>query len=194
MKGRISTLILNRGKNMGVGHGMNRGFSVARGKWVCKLDVDLTYTPGWIEAGIELLSIPNVAVAGFFDYKNYVPDDSRFEKIYPIKRDDTLIGYSVTDFVGSSFMIRRKDWLEFGVINGSWRGFEEYSAAFAEDVEWKLKMQEKGYKLAITPVDYHQNFGFGLGKSTVVVLNDDAQPEVAKISDTPLLFGGVKHV
>jgi hypothetical protein len=98
----------------------------------------------------------------------------------------------VDDFVSSAFMIRRDDWLTHGVIDGKWRGFEEGSAAFAEDVEWKKRMQAAGYLCAITTPDTMVNTGFGLGSSTVVVADDEGQPVVQAISSEPVLFGGLK--
>lgn len=202
----LSTLIVNAGDNLGVGTAMNRGFKVASGKWLCKLDADLEYRSGWIEAGVKLLEErPDVGVVGFFDYHNYSPEDPRFNKIGEIKdQGGQLIGYEVDDFVGSAFMIRRADYLRYGVAGVEWKdgvgyfkstaefgfaGLEEGSDAFAEDVAWKTYMQRLGYKLAITPDDMVSNFGFGLGNSTVVVADETGAPVVAKIAKKPLLFG-----
>lgn len=184
----ISSLVINAGDNMGVGVGMNRGFALARGEWVVKLDADLLYTPGWLDEGVKLLANPQVAVAGFFDYRHYTADDTRFNRIGEIRNEaGELIGYEVDDFVSSSFMLRRADWLRFGVQDGIWRGFEEGSAAFAEDVAWKKKMQAAGFKLAITATDWQTNIGFGLGLSTVVTPDAAGQPQVTPVHG-PLVF------
>jgi glycosyltransferase involved in cell wall biosynthesis len=205
----ISTFVLNAGKNLGVGHGINRGFGMARGKWLVKLDADLEYMPGWLEAGAKILdTFPKVAVVGFFDYQNYNPSDDRFRKTGELRHNDELLGYTVTDFVGSAFMIRAEDYRRFGVSGLEWKydadakqpvitnaegdvqwvGFPEFSDAFAEDVEWKVRMQKMGYELAILPTDLIRNHGFGLGKSTVVVATEEG-PQVTKIHNKPLLFG-----
>lgn len=202
----LTTLILNAGDNLGVGTAMNRGFSIARGRWVVKLDADLEYRPGWLKAGVDLLEKrPDVAVVGFFDFRNYNPKDDRFNKLSELRDSDgKMLGYEVDDFVGSAFMMRRADWLKYGISGINWTpdgahfesgkdvgfvGFEEGSAAFAEDVAWKKYMQSLGFKMAITTDDTISNFGFGLGNSTVVVEGDDGKPVVAKISNRPLLFG-----
>ena len=44
----ISSLILNPGKNQGVGSSINKAFHVAHGKYLLKLDADLLYTDGWL--------------------------------------------------------------------------------------------------------------------------------------------------
>jgi len=204
----LSSFILNAGKNMGVGHGIRRGFEVGRGKWLVKLDADLEYTPGWLDAGVAILeNFPKVGVVGFFDYRNYNPIDERFTKKEELKIAGQVVGATVTDFVGSAFMIRRDDYLKLGVEgvewkfedgklvatamseSPKWRGFDEFSEAFAEDVMWKQRMQALGYELAITVPDMMRNHGFGLGKSTVVEMDENKQPRVHAIHTEPLLFG-----
>lgn len=201
----LSTLVLNAGSNLGVGVGMNRGFALARGKWVAKLDADLEYQPGWLDAAVAVLErFPRVAVVGFFDYRHYNAADTRFNRLAPLAADGRTYGYVVDDFVGSGFLMRRADWLRYGVAGVDFQsvtnpvpnslqvafvGFEEGSAAFAEDVAWKHKMQALGGQLAILDQDYVTNFGFGLGNSTVVVADEAGQPQVEKIHTQPLLFG-----
>lgn len=204
----LSTFIVNAGRNMGVGHGFNRGFQVARGKWLAKLDADLEYKEGWLDQGVRILeTFPGVGMVGFFDYKNYNPADTRFEKIDPLKIDDVVVGYTVTDFVGSAFLVRRDDYLRLGIEGIDWQfragklvavatsespkwiGMDEFSDAFAEDVMWKQRIQKMGYTLAITVPDTISNHGFGLGLSTVVVPDHEGKPTVSKIAKEPLLFG-----
>ncbi len=70
----ISSVVTNAGCNLGVGASMNRGFSVARGKWIVKLDADLEYRTGWLDAGILILEwFKDVGCVGFFDYNNTTP-------------------------------------------------------------------------------------------------------------------------
>lgn len=204
----ISSLVVNAGENMGVGVGINRGFMLGRGKYLVKLDADLLFKPGWLDAGAELLEArEDIATVGFFDYLNYVPGDTRFNHLEPIMVNGVQKGWIVDDYVGSAFMLRRRDYLKFGVENvryNDWEdahpqltgeprfvGFEEGSAAFAEDVAWKRKMTDLGFKHAITAPDYIHNFGFGVGNSTVVPsLDAEGKAVVQTISQQPLVFPG----
>lgn len=201
----LSSVFINAGQNMGVGTNMQRGFQASQGKYVCKLDADLIYKDGWLDSGVAILEkFPDVGVVGFFDYRNYTPDDDRFMPTGELRIDNNLVGHTVTDFVGSAFMIRRDDYLQYGVMGVEWhgggmatipdttklrwRGFETGSAAFAEDIEWKKRMESLGYKLAITYPDTMENIGFGLGRSTVVVV-ENGKPVVTKVHPTPYLLG-----
>lgn len=195
----ISSLVVNAGENMGVGTGINRGFQIATGKYLVKLDADLLYEDGWLDAGVALLEAdPGIATVGFFDYHNYVANDPRFNKVGPVVREGQTIGHYVDDYVGSAFMLRRWDFLTFGIDvldpaakESFWRGFPVGSAAFAEDVEWKQYMTKNGKRHAITDRDFIHNFGFGVGNSTVVPsLDAEGKAVVQTISQQPLVFPG----
>lgn len=206
----LSFLGVNAGENLGVGVGINRGFGIARGRWLVKLDADLAFRDGWIDAGVELLERrSDIATVGFFDYHTYVPNDPRFNRMAPVLLDGVAKGWIVDDYVGSAFMLRRRDYLVHGIVDEEgviedggmvgishtpiWRGFEEGSAAFAEDVAWKKQMTDLGFQHAITAEDYISNYGFGVGNSTVVpALNPDGSAQVQKIANKPLLFGGAR--
>jgi len=176
----ISTLILNGGLNMGVGEGIFRGFAIAQGDYLVKLDADLLYRPGWLEAGVAILeAYSDVGMVGFFDYNHYVPGDARFEILdYGNTRGQQCA--FVTDFVGSAFLMRRETYAQYGPID---RG----SAAFAEDVMLKQRLQAAGLRLAITMPDMIENFGFGLGNSVVVQPGPQGEPVVTPIHK-PLVF------
>lgn len=180
---KLTTLIQNAGGNLGVGEGMFRGFAVAQGEWLCKLDADLEYSPGWLDAGVDILRHDaRIGCVGFFDYRHYTPSDNRFNIL---DKSETAQGIQygvVDDFVSSAMLFSRATYTQFGPID---RG----SDAFAEDVMFKRKMQANGLSLAITIPDYIENFGFGLGKSEVVKPGAKGEPVVTKIHHTPLLFG-----
>ena len=196
-EGKISTAIVNGGKNRGVGEGIRRGFAIAGGDYLVKLDSDLEFRPGWLEAGMHILdTMPDVGVAGWFDYLDYDKTrDAEFGTIEtrmtdwrmtvapnapdePIAQIDLKVKI-VKDFVSSAMMIRRSDYEKFGAIDSG-------STAFAEDKVYKDKMTAAGMKLAITDPAFVVNFGFGLGKSTVVV-EQEGRPVVASIHTEPYL-------
>jgi GT2 family glycosyltransferase len=180
--GNLSTLIINAGDNMGVGEGIFRAWEMAQGRYLGKLDADLEYKPFWLSRGISVLEEnPEIGMVGFFDYRHYDKNDERFNVLEQSAHKTDGGGEwwfgIVDDFVGSAFLMRRSDYLLFGPID---RG----SAAFAEDVMLKRKLQEHGFKLAITIPDTIINVGFG--QLSEVVKNG----EVTKISQLPKILGG----
>jgi len=161
----ISHLILNGGKNMGVGKSLRNCIGVSSGDYIFKLDADLEYMPGWLETAIGILeNNPDVGCVGLFNYRNYDPNDKRFEIIE--EKPDCFI---VTDFVNSGYGFKREIFEEFGDELG--------------DDGWQQYVQTKGYKLAIPKTDVTVNFGFG--KNSVYVQDG----KVTGKSPTPLLFG-----
>src|SRR3989304_4135842 len=103
----LSSIVFNAGDNLGVGVSMNRGFSIARGKWLAKLDADLEYRPGWLEAGTQILDqCPEVACLGFFDYRHYSPADERFNRLGEIQVGGEGVAYAGGDFVSSAMLLR----------------------------------------------------------------------------------------
>ncbi len=188
--GQISTLIVNGGPNRGVGEGIRRGWAVAGGDYLVKLDADLEFKPGWLEAGMWALDThSDVGCVGWFDYHHYSPDDPRFNVLED--RDFQIhevggVTYNVKivdDFVSSAMIIRTTDYAQYGPIDTG-------SAAFAEDVMFKQKLQANGLKLAILSPDMVVNLGFGLGKSTVVTANAKGEGVVTMVHPEPYLVGG----
>lgn len=165
--GRVSTIIRNPpGYNQGQGIALNRMFDMARGDYIIKLDQDLIYKPGWLRQAITILennkddvTQPRIGALGLFKYSAPpVEHTAMHERDWP--------GWEqVQDFVGSGFLVPRDIWEEL-------RPFEERSAAFAEDIEFKQRLQGAGYKLALPPHDLADNIGFGVGPSTVAVERD----------------------
>jgi len=172
---RISYLILNAGRNMGVGHAFNACVNLAHGDYIFKLDQDLLYKPGWLKKSIQILDIPEVGAMGLFHYA-HDPVDSRKMLInsYPDFQDHQ-------DFVGSAVGFRRDVMSTFG-------RWDNFSDAFAEDYVWKMKVKEGGLKLALPHQDLAENFGFGYGPSTVVAKNEAGELVPSKFSKEPLIF------
>jgi len=175
-RGSISTLVLNLGDNMGVGVGINRGFSIAHGEYLVKLDSDLEFSEGWLAAGATILDYdPRVGAVGFFHY--WHPPVHAHEMLIS-RVPEAPIPYEIhADFVSSAMMIRRSDYLKYGL-------FAEFSPGFSEDVAYKKLLQANGLSMALTARDYIHNYGFGIPHSTVV-LSDGS---VAMIHTSPKVF------
>lgn len=185
----LSTAIINTGMNMGVGEALHRCWSCAKGKYLVKLDADLEYTKGWLEEGVRLMeNYKDVGALGFFAYTAPNPDFRITRNREDPRKDNALIEIRgdeveiVHDFVSSAMLIRRESFEKYGIERGS--------KAFAGDVMLKRAMQEDGLQLALTPVDWVKNIGFGLEKSVVVTPDEQGRPQVTKIAQEPLLFSG----
>jgi GT2 family glycosyltransferase len=173
---KVSSIIMNAGLNMGVGTGMNRGFSIAKGDWLVKADADLMYKPEWLQKGIYILENDEIGMVGFFKYHH---DPCKWQDKVIKELDDYTI---VQDFVSSAFMIPRDVYESFGA-------FEEHSPAFAEDAVYKLRLQKDGLKLALTKDDMMENVGFGLGRTTLYTPESTMEKlETVKVHTEPLIF------
>jgi glycosyltransferase involved in cell wall biosynthesis len=172
---QISRLILNPpGQNEGVGAAINRGFHLATGDPILKLDQDLLYTDDWLARVVGILGQDrNVGMLGLFKYDHE-----------PVRWQDKQInvptkgGYHYTrQFCGSGFAIPRLRYLELGP-------FGEHSDAFCEDSEYMAHVRKHNYELALPDVDLVTNRGFGIGPFTVV----EEGMKVHKIHHEPVVF------
>jgi glycosyltransferase involved in cell wall biosynthesis len=141
----ISSLILNAGKNRGVGRSFQNCLGLCEGEIIYKIDTDLTFREKWMSTSTNiLLRNPEVGSVSLFNYRNYDPVDTRFEILE--ERSDHLL---VNDYVSSIYCFRAKDLPKIMPV--------------ADDGN-----HTKLPKLAITKEDYCQNWGFGVGKSVYV--------------------------
>lgn len=164
-KGHISKLILNHGKNRGVGKSLSNCIKIAEGDYIAKVDTDLTFESGWGLESVSLLDkYPDVGAVGLFDYKRYDPNDTRF--VVEEEREDCRI---VNDLVSSVYIFRRED-----VGLGGW----EHDDGFHQ------RLKQYNGLLALTKTDMAQNKGFGIGKS-VYVSGTMENPRKTETFDVP---------
>ena len=159
-----ATVIRNApGWNQGQGVALNRMFAMATGDPIYKLDQDLLYKPGWLSTSRRILENPKVGLLGLFHY-HHEPCDSRHTLI-----EDHGDWSSRTHILGSAFGVSRECW--------EWlKPFHEHSEAFAED--WMFQQQvtaSHDFCCALPKDDLVENFGFGIGPSTVVVAPNTVQ-------------------
>lgn len=184
-QGLISTLLLNqRGHNEGQGIALNRMFQMAKGDPIVKFDHDLICAPGWLAKAAGILRFnennamqPQIGCLGLFKYHTE-----------PVHHAEMHIrsheGFDeVKDFVGSAMVIPRRAWEEFGP-------FEERSAAFAEDYQFKMDVASRpNWCNALLSQDVVVNQGFGLGPSTVVVETPEGGLTSRAIKTEPWMAG-----
>lgn len=194
--GLISLLMLNApGNNEGQGVALNRMFGAATGDPIVKMDHDLILEPDWLVQSVDLLraneaehwadlqnlSPPRIGALGLFKYE-HPPVDYREMLLAARTTQDGTMWEEHRDFVGSVMVIPRVAWEEFGP-------FEERSPAFAEDAVWKQKLAElPGWCNALPVDDLAVNVGFGLGPSTVNLLDQKTNEVVVQsIHESPLI-------
>jgi len=106
---KFSKLIVNRGKNRGVGRSFKNCLGLAEGEFVFKVDSDIIFREKWLSRAVQVLTDnPDVGSVGLFDYNRQDVNDNRFKPENNVieKRKDCLI---VKDFVSSIYGFRRKD-------------------------------------------------------------------------------------
>ncbi len=176
---RVSTALFNTGHNMGIGIAVNRGFQIARGDYLFKLDADLEYKEGWLYHIVSLLDKhPLIGCLGLFKYWH---EPCHFDNELIQTHEDY---HEVVDFVGSALCMRRAIYTEFG----PWRENERH---FSEDVSFKKAVQAGGYQMALPLEDVAVNFGFGEQHSSLIKEIDwEGGKHTYNIpSLQPLLFG-----
>lgn len=193
--GDISLLMLNApGNNEGQGVALNRMFGAATGDPLVKMDQDMILDPGWLRKSVDLLvanqqesqgskvddDLPEIGALGLFKYE-HPPVDFRMMHI-AARASGGIAWEEVEDFVGSAMVIPRAAYEEFGP-------FQMRSPAFAEDAVFKQDIAARnGWCCALFPDDLAINVGFGIGPSTVNVV-EDGNVVTQSIHDTPLLLG-----
>ncbi len=152
--GKISWLIINNGKNMGIGKSIQNCLRMASGDYLFKIDTDLEFEPNWLWEAVKILDNSTmIGCVSLFNYRNYNADDDRFNIIE--ERD----GYNIVDdFVSSIYGFRRDVWKTWGDDLGA--------------DGWHQHLKKISYELAITRHDMVHNFGFGADKSIYVVKKD----------------------
>lgn len=191
--GRISALIENPpGHNQGQGIALNRMFHMAKGDPIIKLDQDLIFHPGWLRKAVAILDAnaeelkdpkfnrePGIGALGLF---RYPAEPVRYEDMFLRDwRSGETAWEEHEDFVGSAMVIPRWIWENLGP-------FEERSEAFAEDYSFKMKLKERGFRLALPKIgDLVTNQGFGLGPSTLVVQKENGELTSHDIHTSPPL-------
>lgn len=161
---KISSLIVNGGKNRGVGRAFNNCLALAEGEYIFKIDTDLVFHHNWLSTACSALdNNKDVGAISLFNYRHYDPVDTRFE--ITEERSDISI---VNDFVSSVYGFRHKD-------------LDKILPAQDDGNHTKLG------KLAITKRDMVENQGFGVGKSVYVSGTMDHPFKTATYNE-PLIF------
>ena len=150
--------ILRNEKNLGYLRSMNRGASVARGKWLVLFNNDTEVTRGWLEAMLDCASsAPDVGVV---TPKFLYPDGSLNEAGGIIWRDGTGMNYGRGD-IPERFQYEYRRETDYGsaaalmVSAELWKdtgGFDErYLPMYYEDTDLCFKARERGLRVLYEP-------------------------------------------
>lgn len=162
---RISKLILNSGRNRGIGMNLQNCLGVAEGEYVLKTDADIVFQEKWAHECIGILeNNPDVATLNLFNYSHYDENDTRFK--ITEERSDC---YIVSDFVNSCYLFRKSQ-IPVQII--------------PDDGMHGLFYGKK----AITKRDLVKNVGFGIPASVYVTLNDKGEPVKTETGNHPLII------
>lgn len=106
---KISKLILNNGKNRGVGRSFQNCIAVAEGDYIFKIDADIIFSQEkWLSNAIGALEkYEDVGSIGLFDYHFQDPNDNRFKPEFNVLEDRGDIKI-VKDYVSSIYGFRAK--------------------------------------------------------------------------------------
>jgi len=174
-----ATIILNpSGHNEGVGRSINKCFKIATGDILIKVDSDLNFAVNWLENVVALFEEnPRLGLLGLCHYHHE-----------PVDMANTVLNHyddhtEHTHILGSAFAVRREVYEEFGISS--------YSESFGED--WELMK-----KIEASPVWYNglplqelaENYGMGLGRSTVALDDGTGGVTTAKIHKRPYIVNG----
>jgi len=170
---KISYLLLNGGKNRGIGTAVRNCFKIASGKYLFKLDTDLEFKENWLKEAIEILEQPNIGSVSLLNYNNYNPADDRFKTIQTLEYGD-LKYKIVTDFISCLYGVKREI-------------YEKYKDHLSTD-GWHKHIQIQGYDLAISREDKIVNFGFGENTSVYLEKKQDGTITTRETHKEPLLF------
>lgn len=183
--GEVSRVILNPpGYNEGVGAAIHRMFDMATGDYLFKIDQDLTFKDNFLADAVGIFEQntaleptaprgPLIALLGLLHYMHH-PVDTRV----CLMRDYDYM-QTHTHILGSAFALPDWIWDKYRTQ------FGHHSDAFAEDWEFmKYITDETIMCCALPPRDLCENYGMGIGPSTVVL----AEGVVRKINHEPVIF------
>lgn len=130
---KISSLVLAPpGHNMGVGVATNRGFQIAHGNYLVKLDSDMQVKAGWLEDAVEAFTaFPELAWWGFARYPHGTAEAAKKTFIKSIARGGLAVQVHSKTLSGA-FMVRRDAW----EVNGP---LCEFNTSFSEDINFQAK-------------------------------------------------------
>jgi len=158
LEGVRGVKILHNEKNLGFLRSMNRGASVARGKWFVLFNNDTEVTNGWLSAMVACAnSAPDVGVV---TPKFLYPDGSLNEAGAVVWRDGTALNYGRGD-APDRFQYEYRRETDYGsaaalmVSADLWRdagGFDErYAPIYYEDTDLCFQARERGLRVLYEP-------------------------------------------
>ena len=161
-QGSVTEVVLLQNEtNEGFPRGMNRGIKASEAPYVCLLNNDLLFTPGWLEEMLEVAKRhPQIGVVNptSNNFSNHPPAgmglDAYAEQLRRFTGQFTEVGMCI----GFCFLIAR------GVIDRLGGLTEEVERIFFEDEDFSIRAQQAGFQCAVAEAAYvfhaeHQTVG-----------------------------------
>lgn len=144
-------VVLQNETNEGFPKGMNRGMRASQAPYVCLLNNDLLFTPGWLSRMIEVATAhPEIGVLNptSSNFGNYPPRGVSLND-YAAQlavKDGTYVEVGVC--IGFCLLIKRE------VINRLGYLSEEVERAFFEDEDYSMRVQAAGFRCVVVETAY----------------------------------------
>ena len=161
-QGSVTEVVLLQNEtNEGFPRGMNRGIKASSAPYVCLLNNDLLFTPGWLEEMLEVAKRhPQIGVVNptSNNFSNHPPAgmglDAYAEQLRRFTGQFTEVGMCI----GFCFLIAR------GVIDRLGGLTEEVERIFFEDEDFSIRAQQAGFQCVVAEAAYvfhaeHQTVG-----------------------------------
>jgi GT2 family glycosyltransferase len=166
----LSPAVIRNDANLGFARACNQGAAAARGEFLLFLNNDTVPTPGWLEPMIEILrGDPGVAIVG----SRLLYPDSRLIQhagvafdapvpfhlwcLFPADWPQANVQCDVGAVTAACMLVRRSVFHELG-------GFDERYLNGFEDVDFCLRVVEKGHRIVYCPrsvVLHHESMSEG---------------------------------
>ena len=144
-------VLLQNETNEGFPRGMNRGLRASTAPFVCLLNNDLRFTPGWLE---ELIAVaranPEVGVVNpeSSTFGNRPPSGMSLDEYARRLRGRRGAFTEVGMCIGFCFLIKRELIERIGGLS------EEVERIFFEDEDFSMRVQEAGYRCVVAAGSY----------------------------------------
>ena len=144
-------VLLQNETNEGFPRGMNRGIRASAAPYVCLLNNDLRFTPGWLEELIEVARTnPGVGVVNpeSNTFGNHPPSGMGLEAYAQRLRARRGVFTEVGMCIGFCFLIPRELIGRLGGLS------EEVERIFFEDEDFSMRVQAAGYRCVVAAASY----------------------------------------
>ena len=162
INGYCSVEVVQAGGNIGYAAGANLGATYATGRYLIFVNPDTIVFPGWAEDLVGVLDrVPEAGavgpisnyVAGLQNWHFHIPYFENPKDSFEHAKKELDGTYTEVDMlIGFFLMTTKKAWDDVG-------GFDSDLFLGCDDLDYSLKLQDKGYKMLVAPGVFVYHFG-----------------------------------